>query len=76
LDATIIAFSNAKQACRVGDRKGAEHHGIDQRENRRRSADPERQREHRRRGKHRRQAEPSHRVAHIADQSSHRRRLL
>ncbi len=75
LDAAVVAVADAIQGCRVGDREGLEHHGVDQRENRGRSADAQRESEDCCRGKDARSAELPQRVADSASQILHRRWL-
>ena len=43
--AAVVAFADPVQPGRIGDRQRPEHHGMDERENRRGAADAERQRQ-------------------------------
>jgi len=69
--ATIVAIANSVQPSGICDRQRAEHHGVDQREDRRRSADSQSQRQDRRSRKNRRPPELSQGVTKIAEQVLH-----
>ncbi len=46
LDAAVVAVAHAVEPCRVGDRQRAQHNRVDEREDGRRPADAQGQREH------------------------------
>ena len=72
-DAAFVAFADTVESGGISNRQGPQHHRVNQGEDGGRSADSQRQREHRRGGKNRSAPELPHRVAQIANQVSHYR---
>ncbi len=71
LDAAVVPVANAVQQRGIGDRQRPQHHGVDQREDRRRAADAEGQRGHGRDREHRRLPELAQHVPKVGQGLSH-----
>jgi hypothetical protein len=71
LDAAVVPVANAVQQRGIGHRQRPQHHGVDQREDRRRAADAERERRHGCDGEHRRLPELAQHVPKVGQGLSH-----
>jgi hypothetical protein len=71
LHAAIVAFADAIEARRIGNRERTQHNSVYEGEYRGGAADAQGQSEHSRGGKYRREAELAQRVAKIAEKVQH-----